>query len=679
MGIVEPMWRSSSPRITFGECATLLSDLVHERALVMRFLPSFLDEIRDRVPISQVVGSRVTFDKRKTNAARGDYWACCPFHGEKSPSFHCEDRKGRYHCFGCGISGDHFRFLSELDGISFPESVERIAEMAGVSLPARDPESERKEQARASLTDVMDMAARFYEATLQDAQGAEARAYLRARGITSMTQQAFRLGYAPDSRNALREYLAAKGVSVEQMDACGLVYSGPDIPVAFDRFRGRVMFPIEDARGRVIAFGGRALSADVPAKYLNSPDTELFHKGNILYNHARARKNSKGEAIIVVEGYMDVIGLAQAGIENAVAPLGTALTENQLELLWRMSGEPVLCFDGDGAGLRAAWRAADIALPAVQPGKTLRFALLPEGKDPDDLVRHDGRELFDALVAQALPLSDMVWMRETAGAVFDTPERRAELEQRLKALTAQIRDENVRRHYAQELRDRMQSFFGPAQPRRGERSERGGQQAGGRHNARPGAATGRLAVSQSLARSSLVKATTGTSMPLREATIIVALINHPALIEEHFDAVEPLDLTSNDLVRLRRIILDRFAFEPKLDREALLLGIETSGLSEIWAEAELRVKGAYMWPALPNAAIEDAREAFIQLLHLHRRVRALHKELRAAEVEMAVAEVWTDEDARNLAEIQAELHNIDATNALIDGFGIASGRGGGRS
>src|SRR5690606_19038184 len=236
--------------------------------------------------------------------------------------------------------------------------------------------------------------------------GAEARAYLRNRGISSVTQQSFRIGYAPDSRNALRGHLASKGISVEQMDACGLVYSGSDIPVAFDRFRGRIMFPIEDARGRVIAFGGRALSSDVPAKYLNSPDTELFHKGNVLYNLARARKNSKGAAVIAVEGYMDVIALAQAGIENAVAPLGTALTENQLELLWRMSGEPVLCFDGDDAGLRAAWRAADLALPMVEPGRTVRFALLPEGRDPDDIVREAGGEAFNAVLAEARPLAD---------------------------------------------------------------------------------------------------------------------------------------------------------------------------------------------------------------------------------------------------------------------------------
>ncbi|MEQ9247769.1 MAG: DNA primase, partial [Nitratireductor sp.] len=387
--------------------------------------------------------------RKKTNASRGDYWGCCPFHGENTPSFHCEDRKGRYHCFGCGVSGDHFRFLSELDGISFPEAVERVADMAGVPMPQRDPQAERREQQRASLSDVMDMAAGFFQSMLQAQQGAEARAYLRGRGLSSATQQAFRIGYAPSSRNALKEFLAGKGVTKDQIEACGLVVFGPDIPVSYDRFRDRIMFPIEDARGRVIAFGGRAMSKDVPAKYLNSPDTELFHKGTVLYNLARARRSTaKGAAVIAVEGYMDVIGLAQAGFENAVAPLGTALTENQLDLLWRMSGEPVLCFDGDEAGLRAAWRAADLALPLVQPGRSLRFALLPQGKDPDDLVREEGPDAFAAVLSGARPLADMLWMRETSGKVFDTPERRAELERNLQALTARIGDENLKRHYS---------------------------------------------------------------------------------------------------------------------------------------------------------------------------------------------------------------------------------------
>ncbi|UUP16260.1 DNA primase [Nitratireductor thuwali] len=636
----------------------------------MRFPPSFLDEIRDRVPISQVVGTRVTFDKRKTNAARGDYWACCPFHGENTPSFHCEDKKGRYHCFGCGVSGDHFKFLGELDGLSFPEAVERVAEMAGVPMPARDPEAEKREKQRASLTDVMDMAARFFEERLHGPEGAEARAYLRGRGLSSTTQQSFRLGFAPDSRNALKEHLADKGITKEQMEACGLVYSGPDIPVSYDRFRGRIMFPIEDTRGRVIAFGGRALSANIPAKYLNSPDTELFHKGNVLYNHARARRaTAKGESVIAVEGYMDVIALAQAGVENVVAPLGTALTENQLELLWRIHGEPVLCFDGDSAGLRAAWRAADLALPMAQAGRSLRFALLPEGKDPDDLVREEGRAAFDALISQARPMADLIWTRETSGKVFDTPERRAELEKALRELTGRIRDENVRRHYAQDMRERVISYFGADQSRRGRGGDfrKGGQQGRGR----PGAAPGRLAVSESLARSGMVRAATGGTT-LREATIVVALINHPALLDEHFDKAERLTLTSPDMARLRSALFDAMAHGTAHEATAVREALAAAGFGEALEKAEALVRRARQWPALADAALEDAREAFLQALHLHVSSGSLHKELKAAE--LALADDPTEENYRHLVEIQAELRNIQATEALIEGFGLLSGR-----
>ncbi|MGO6903713.1 DNA primase, partial [Rhizobium ruizarguesonis] len=259
----------------------------------MRFSNTFLDDIRDRVPISNVIARRVSWDKRKTNVSRGDYWACCPFHGEKSPSFHCEDRKGRYHCFGCGVTGDHFRFLTELEGLSFPEAVQQIADMASVPMPLADPVMEKREKERGSLIDVMEMATQFFQDQLQTANGARARAYLRDRGLTGRIIETFRLGFAPDSRNALKEFLAGKGVSKEQIEACGLVVH-ENVPVSYDRFRDRIMFPILSSREKVIAFGGRAMSADAPAKYLNSNETELFHKGNVLYNFARARRAIQG-------------------------------------------------------------------------------------------------------------------------------------------------------------------------------------------------------------------------------------------------------------------------------------------------------------------------------------------------------------------------------------------------
>jgi DNA primase len=644
----------------------------------MRFPPAFLDEIRDRVPISSVIGQRVAWDRKKTNASRGDYWACCPFHGEKSPSFHCEDKKGRYHCFGCSVSGDHFKFLTELDGMSFPEAVEKIAEMAGVPMPVRDEREEQREKERASLTDVMEMATVFFQERLQGPEGAKARAYLRDRGLTPATQQSFRLGFAPDSRNALKEHLAAKGVPKADIEACGLVRHGDDIPVSYDWFRDRIMFPIPDSRGKIIAFGGRALAADALAKYMNSPDTELFHKGNVLYNFARARKAlAKGGTVIVVEGYMDVIALAQAGFENAVAPLGTALTENQLELLWRMAPEPMLCFDGDQAGLKAAWRAADMALPSIQPGRSARFALLPEGKDPDDLVKAEGPDAFRAVLAEARPLADLLWMRETAGGVFDTPERRAELEKTLRELTSRIRDESLRYHYQQEMRERVLNFFGSQRSARQGRQDwkpgQGKTVAPGGQFAKGSGVGARAAITESLGRSAMVKRG-GEMMSVREATIIVALVNHPALIDENFAHVEFLDLANTDLQRLHAAILDAMAHDMANDRDAVIATIERAGCSDIWGRAVMLIKRARQWPALETAALDDARDAFNQALHLQRSARTLHKELKQAEA--ALASDPTDENYRHLVEIQAQFRDVQATEALIEGFGVSSGKAG---
>lgn len=645
----------------------------------MRFSTSFLDEIRDRVPISSVIGQRVSWDRKKTNASKGDYWACCPFHGEKSPSFHCEDRKGRYHCFGCGVSGDHFRFLTELDGMSFPEAVQRIADLAGVPIPARDPEAEKREQERSTLFDVMEMATAFFEAKLQEAVGAKARAYLRDRGLSAATQQTFRIGYAPDSRNALKEHLAAKGVAKDQIEACGLVVFGPDIPVSYDRFRDRIMFPIPDSRGHIIAFGGRALSADVPAKYLNSPETELFHKGRVLYNFARARAAVQKEGpLIAVEGYMDVIALHQAGIHTAVAPLGTALTEDQLELLWRIAGEPVLSFDGDSAGLRAAYRAADLALPLLQPGRSVRFALLPEGKDPDDVVKTGGKAAFDAVLADARPLADLVWSRETASGVFDTPERRAELEKTLRELTGRIRDESVRRHYAQDMRERMKVFFGSGTAQRGEGPRRDGDRGratGGAARTGRGA-PGRFAVSESLARSRLVK-TSASAPPLREMALVLIGMHHPAIIDAHFDEFAALELDHAGLKDVHAAILDTIAHDHVHDGIAMRSALQRRGMAEAAEGFDAAVRRARLWVATAEAHEEDAREAFVQALHLHRRARTLHNDLKAAEA--ALAAEPTEENYQHLLDIQAQIRSASATEALIEGFGVASGRASGRT
>lgn len=656
----------------------------------MRFSQGFLDEIRDRVPISAVIGRRVAWDRKKTNAARGDYWGCCPFHGEKTPSFHCEDRKGRYHCFGCGVTGDHFRFLTDLEGISFPEAVEQIAGLAGVPMPQPDAEAARRDEQRTTLMDVMELATAFFQDQLQSANGAKARAYLRDRGLTGRTIETFRLGYAPESRNALKEYLAGKGIPKEQIEACGLVVHGPDIPVSYDRFRDRIMFPILSSRERVIAFGGRAMSPDAMAKYLNSNDTELFHKGDVLYNFSRARKAMQGAngatTVIAVEGYMDVIALHQAGIENAVAPLGTALTENQLGLLWKMTPEPVLCFDGDGAGLRAAYRAADLALPLIGPGKSVSFALLPDGKDPDDLVKHDGRAPFDRVMAQAKPLAEMIWTRESQSGSFATPEKRAELEARLRQITNVIADETVRRHYQQAMREKLNAFFQPQQRDGGNwRSGGGGRNGGGNFQRggfqRNGTANSRAGgISESLARSGMVRGHQDVPT-LREAVLSLTIVNHPQILIDEYDHIADLEFENRDIQKLRSAVLSEAAMagSQKFSRETLIASLEALGFSTLLKLLDQQVRNARLWTATEQAASEDAREAFLQVLALHQRTRVLRQQI--GELEREIADAIERDDDRNieglmqaLREVQTEAARLENQEAIIDGFGVLSGR-----
>lgn len=426
----------------------------------MKFSPTFLDDIRSRVSISSVVGRKVVWDRRKSNPGKGDYWACCPFHNEKSPSFHVDDRKGRYHCFGCKQSGDIFTFLVEKEGLNFPEAVEQLALEAGMVIPKSSAEEVVKEKKRASLFDVMNLAVDFFHAQLFTKQGEEALKYLQKRGIKEDTIREFRIGYGPNSRNALRSFLTDKGVELEQMVAAGLVVSGDDIPVAYDRFRDRVMFPIEDIKGRPMAFGGRALDPNAPAKYLNSPETELFDKSSTLFNVSRARKPAfEKSEIVVVEGYMDVVASYQEGFTNLVAALGTALTENHLKQLWKFSPDPILCFDGDKAGYQAASRALDRAMPLLASGYSLRFTFLPDQKDPADLMIEARQNDFALFLKESLNSFEYFWRRETEVADIDSPEKKAGLEAKINAAIRTIQDENVRKYYSMGTRMRLSDLF----------------------------------------------------------------------------------------------------------------------------------------------------------------------------------------------------------------------------
>ncbi|MFY9657690.1 MAG: DNA primase, partial [Methylocystis sp.] len=417
----------------------------------MRFSPTFLDEIRARVPVSEVVRQKVAIKKQ------GREWrGLSPFNSEKTPSFYVNDPKGFFHDFSSGKHGDGFAFLMETEGISFPEAVAKLAAMAGLAMPLETPEEREKDKKRATLTEVLEWAAEHFQKQLRGPQGREARDYLARREISPAAQAQFRLGFAAPGRHELRDALAAKGASVELMIDAGLLIHGEEVTFPYDRFRDRVMFPICDRAGVAIAFGGRALAKDAQAKYLNSPETALFHKGATLYNLHNARKAAhESGTVIAVEGYVDVIAMTVAGFPNCVAPLGTALTPDQCGVLWRMAEEPILCFDGDKAGLRAAYRAIDTALPLIETGKTLRFVLLTGGQDPDELLRSGGAAAVAEALRQPLPLVEMLWRRETEGQALDTPERRAALERRLRELAAQIRDPALRRHYERDLEQRL--------------------------------------------------------------------------------------------------------------------------------------------------------------------------------------------------------------------------------
>ena len=652
----------------------------------MRFPDSFLDDIRDRLRISEVVGQRVQFDKKKTNAAKGDFWGNCPFHGEKTPSFHCEDRKGRYYCFGCGASGDHFRFLTELDGLNFHEAVELLANQAGLQVPIMDKREQEREEKRKTLFEVMELATQFFQTKLHEPIGANARAYLRDRGLSPTIQQEFGIGFAPDSRNSLKEFLASKGIEAQQMEACGLVNHGEGIAVSYDKFRGRIMFPIPDARGRVIAFGGRALSDDALAKYMNSPETELFHKSNVLYNFAKARKPAYDQKqVIAAEGYMDVIALHAAGFANAVAPLGTALTERQMELLWRMNPEPVLCFDGDGAGLKAAYRAVDMALPNIQPGRSVRFAILPEGKDPDDLIREDGPDAMREVINGALPLAQMLWNREIESGIYNTPERRAELQTRMRQIVSSIKDESVRYHYDQDVRERLAGYFSAGvENKRGNYSGRGNNSAnryqGNFGNQKQVKAGGRkFSASPSLLGSRLVKKS-HAGMSLREAALVGGLIFHPALGVEFFEEVSTLDLQSNEAKALQSVFLDCFANWPNSkdatgdfpDLDFVMESIREKGLGVVLDNVKQHIVTNNLWQLLPNAGFEDARDGWLQSHILYLKNQTLNKELKVAE--RALAEDDSQENLERLLQIQQELSRSDGIEALIDGFGASSGR-----
>ncbi len=514
----------------------------------MSLPPGFIDELRTRTTLSAVVGRKVTWDMRKSNQAKGDFWAPCPFHQEKSASFHVDDRKGFYYCFGCHAKGDAVTFLKEADNLGFMEAVEALAREAGMTMPARDPKAAERATKRTLLTDVMEEAVKWFKLQLKTTAAADARAYLARRGLPQAAIDRWDIGFAPDQRAALFSALTAKGLPADMIIAAGLCALPDDGDAPYDRFRGRIIFPIRDARGQAISLGGRSMDPNARAKYLNGPETELFDKGRTLYNLARAREAAgKGAPVILAEGYMDVIALSEAGFAGAVAPLGTAVTEDQLRLLWRVSDEPVVALDGDKAGIRAGLRVVDLALPLLEAGKGLRFAMLPNGQDPDDLIRAEGPAAMQRVLDAAQPMVKLLWTREIEGRVFDSPERKASLDKSLRAALKRIADPSIRNHYGEDIKALRQDLFSAGRSPAPIRAFRGPRAPFGQKPDLPASQTARA--------SSLVSGTERSEEDLREAVILATLIAHPALIARFTGALERLDLHGQDHSALRELIL----------------------------------------------------------------------------------------------------------------------------
>ena len=588
----------------------------------MTLSPQWLDELRARISLSAVIAPSV----KLTKAGR-EFKACCPFHNEKTPSFTVNDEKGFYHCFGCGAHGDAIRFLTDHRGLPFMDAVRELAGKAGMEVPAPDPRERERQERSAGLYDVMAASQKWFSDQLNGVDGGEARAYLSGRGIGGDTIERFGIGFAPDARGRLKAALKALGEGMLVQSGM-LIRPEEDGKASYDRFRGRIMFPVRDALGRVIAFGGRILGPGEP-KYLNSPDTPLFDKGRTLYNIDRAAGASRqARRLIVVEGYMDVIALDRAGIAEAVAPNGTAVTEAQLERMWRLDPQPICCFDGDAAGQKAAVRAALRALPHLGPERTLRFVALPAGQDPDDLVRSGGGEGVEALLASPEPLVDRLWRHEVDAAPLDTPEARAGLKQRLIEHTQAIADPSVRQLYRDEWLRRFDALVRPSQ-QQGGRSlypRREWHKKSGRF-VPPAPPT--LETTRGLARGG------GVEAPIARA-LLQGFMLYPQALHDHVEELAHLTIADRGSAALRDQLVQIAMSGEHLDRDAL-----QTILTGDAAGAEVR-RGAMRFSFTqrgsdPEAALSDLGAALEAVIALNEIELALGEATRKLKQEISEA------------------------------------------
>ena len=525
-----------------------------------------MDEIRNRLSLSEVIGKRITIAR-----AGREYKACCPFHKEKTPSFTINDDKQFYHCFGCGAHGDVIGFVMQYDNLSFIDAVEKLSAEAGLQMPKPDPEAVKKAEKAKGLHELMDEATHWMQEQAEAPENTDVLEYLEKRGMNADIRSQFRIGYTPNDGQALRKHLAAKGFNDAQMLEAGLLKESNKGKEPYVFFRDRVMFPVTDRRGRVVAYGGRILPESIrpqtdpnytPAKYMNSSDTPLFDKGRMLYGESMARQAAReGHTLIVTEGYMDVIACHKAGFKGAVAPMGTALTEDQIISLWQMMADedkqPVLCFDGDNAGRNAASRACERILPLLKPGKTARFAFLPEGEDPDSILRSKGAGALKAVLEASLSMFDFIWASHTAGRTFDTPESRAGLTKSLQKQIGAIADQEIQRHYRELIRAKISdSFFKPYK------------------------ADSRRSGAQNTASAMRLRPLHSKKNRITQNILIASVINNPAFygaVEEEFGQ---FPVEEEQLNRLRQQIITILTESPDLDFEVLSSTLESKGFEK---------------------------------------------------------------------------------------------------
>jgi DNA primase len=601
--------------------------------------PQWLDELRARTTLSTLIGRTLKITK-----AGREYKACCPFHNEKSPSFYVNDDKGFYHCFGCSAHGDAIRWLTDQRGLPFMDAVKELADAAGMEVPAADPRDVARAERANSLYDVMTAAAEWFSQQLQGIEGAEARTYLERRGISAATIKTFGMGFAPDSRGKLKTALTRFGD--EALVESGLLIKVDDKD-SYDRFRGRLIIPIRDPRSRVIAFGGRILGAGEP-KYLNSPDTPLFDKGRTLYNlDLAAPASRKSNRILVVEGYMDVIALAQAGLADAVAPLGTALTEAQLERLWRQAEVPILCFDGDNAGQKASTRAALRALPMLEPGRSLAFLTLPPGQDPDDLVRSGGAGAMEALLREPEPLVDRLWRAERDASPLRTPEERAGLRRRLTEHAQAITNPDVRAQYLAEFRGRFEGQFLNRKPKA--RGQSRAPKSNRRYFEAPVSARARGIGGGGIA-------------PIYARAIMAGLLRHPTLLSTCGEALSGLIIDDQELDRLRFVLIDAACSGEVLDSQNILPICAESGLAGL-AEQLVSANGLAFSFAKAQAEPEVARRDLAMAIETL--AARPHLDSALADATARLSEDWDENGFAEQMRLRSALDDVNRKLAAL--------------